>query len=299
MDIRQLRYFLAVAEDLHFTKAADRMHVVQSALSAQIKLLEDHLGVRLFARRKRSSVALTDAGQLFLPEARRVLEQLAKAEIVGRRAGRGELGHVEVGYVASATFSGVLPETLAAFRASSGDVSVRLSEMETPKQLAAIAEGRLDVGFVRPRPAYPDGVVAKTVRQEKLLLAFPNGHPLVDDINQHAFVDQTFIIPQFDESGGFTEHVAHLLQTLSARADNILRVRDFLTALSLVGGRYGIALVPESLKAVAIPNVLYRSIPAYERRVDLCLAHRAGEESPAVRAFIATCCGQMASVAGS
>ena len=98
LDTRQLRYFVAVADDLHFTKAADRLHVAQSALSTQVKQLEAQLGARLLTRGKRSAIALTDAGVLFLIEARRALEQLERAEAVGRRAGRGELGHVAIGY---------------------------------------------------------------------------------------------------------------------------------------------------------------------------------------------------------
>ena len=116
LDVRQLRYFVAVAEDLHFTRAADHLHVAQSALSLQVQQLEAQLGTRLLARSKRSAVALTDAGILFLIEARRALEQMERAEAVGQRAGRGELGHVAIGYVASAAISGVLSSTIQAYR---------------------------------------------------------------------------------------------------------------------------------------------------------------------------------------
>src|SRR6202011_291880 len=119
LDTRQLRYFVAVADDLHFTKAADRLHVAQSALSTQVKQLEAQLGARWLPRGKRSAIALTDAGVLFLIEARRALEQLERAEAVGRRAGRGELGHVAIGYSPSAAVSGVLS---AAIRLQSPEV---------------------------------------------------------------------------------------------------------------------------------------------------------------------------------
>jgi DNA-binding transcriptional LysR family regulator len=102
LDVRQLRYFIAVAEELHFSKAADRLHVAQSAVSAQIQQLEASLGATLFHRSKRSSITLTDAGLLFLTEARNALRQVEIAESVGRLAGRGMLGHIEIGYVASA-----------------------------------------------------------------------------------------------------------------------------------------------------------------------------------------------------
>jgi DNA-binding transcriptional LysR family regulator len=157
LDIRQLRYFVAVAEDLHFTRAADRLHVAQSALSTHVKQLEAQLGTRLLARSKRSAVALTDAGILFLIDARRALGQVERAEAAGRRARRGELGHVAIGYLGSAAFSGVLSTAIRAFRAQKADVTLHLAEMWTPMQLAAIAEGRQDVGFLRSRYSWqPD-----------------------------------------------------------------------------------------------------------------------------------------------
>jgi DNA-binding transcriptional LysR family regulator len=142
LETRQLRYFVAVAEDLHFTKAADRLHVAQSALSEQVKQLEVQLGARLLARSKRSAVTPTDAGAFFLVEARHALEQVERAEAAGRRAGRGELGHVAIGYGASAAVSGVLSSAIRAYRSRRADVTLHLDEMRAPQQLAAITEGR-------------------------------------------------------------------------------------------------------------------------------------------------------------
>jgi DNA-binding transcriptional LysR family regulator len=200
LDTRQLRYFVAVAEDLHFTKAADRLHVAQSALSTQVKQLETQLGARLLARGKRSAVALTEAGVLFLVEARRALEQVERAEAAGRRAGRGELGHVAIGYVPSAAVSGVLSSAVRAYRAQRSDVILQLDEMESPKQLAAIIESRLDVGLIRARKDYPDGVSATVIKQERLLLALPADHRLaqareVEVLEVGALSKETLILP--------------------------------------------------------------------------------------------------------
>src|SRR5215470_12432433 len=112
LDARQLRYFIAVAEELHFARAADRLNVAQSAVSQQIKALEEAFGARLLSRRKRAAVSLTQAGRLFLPEAAAAIRQLDRAEQVGRLAARGELGQIEVGYVTSAAMSGTLPSLL-------------------------------------------------------------------------------------------------------------------------------------------------------------------------------------------
>jgi DNA-binding transcriptional LysR family regulator len=288
LDVRQLRYFIAVAEELHFSKAADRLHVAQSAVSAQIQQLEASLGAALFHRSKRSSVILTDAGLLFLTEARSALRQVENAESIGRLAGRGMLGHIEIGYVASAAFSGLLSSAMLAFRRAR--VMLRISEMETPRQLTAIAESKLDVGFIRPRPNYPEGVVVEVLRAEKLLLALPVGHPLSSGIEIGSLADETFIVPQFEEAGGFSEHVADFVAAGPA-IERVVRVRDFVTAITMVGAGYGIALVPEALRSLAMPNVIYSEIANYGQKVGLALAYRSARNSPAVHAFVEVCRG--------
>jgi DNA-binding transcriptional LysR family regulator len=224
LDTRQLRYFVAVAEDLHFTRAADRLHVAQSALSTHVKQLEAHLGTRLLARSKRSAVALTDAGIMFLVEARRALEQVERAEAAGRRAGRGELGHVAIGYAGSAAFSSVLSSAIRAYRAQKADVTLHLAEIWTPMQLAAIAEGRQDVGFLRSQKRYPDGISALVVKQEQVLLALPADHRLAEasEIEARAvesLSDETFILPQFEDAGSFTDYAIDFLSACSALAE--------------------------------------------------------------------------------
>ena len=288
LDVRQLRYFVAVAEYLHFTRAADHLHVAQSALSTQVKQLEAQLGVRLLNRSKRSSVTLTDAGLLFLTEARNALRQLDLAESVGHLAGRGMLGHVEIGYVASAAFSGLLSLAMLTFRKERPGVALRISEMETFRQLAAIAEGKLDVAFIRPRPNYPEGVVVEVLLTEKLLLAMPVGHPQSAATEVRALADETFVVPN---SGGFAEHAAHFVAAAGPAPERIVEVRDFLSAITLVGAGCGIALVPESLRALAMPNVRYSEMSNYDHRVELALAYRSTRNSPVVQAFVEVCRG--------
>src|SRR5215475_13602187 len=144
LDARQLRYFIAVAEELHFARAADRLHVAQSAVSVQIQELEKAFGARLLNRRKRTAVSLTEAGRLFLSEAVAAIRQLERAEQVGRLAARGELGRIEIGYVTSAAMNRILPRLLREYRRSQPSVQLHLTAMETPRQLDALTEGRLD-----------------------------------------------------------------------------------------------------------------------------------------------------------
>ena len=155
LDSHPLRCFVAVAHELHFGRAAEQLQLAQSALSRQIQALERELGVRLLNRGRRSAITLTEAGMALLGEAQLAIQQLDRAETTARRAARGEIGRLEIGYVVSAALSGVLPRTLERFRALRPDVQVQLVAMETPRQLEALRSGLLDVGFLRPGPPTP------------------------------------------------------------------------------------------------------------------------------------------------
>lgn len=290
IESRQLRYFVAVAEHLHFGHAADSLSIVQSALSAQIKKLETDLGVRLLNRQKRAAVSLTDAGMMFLPEAQAALKQIARADRTGRLAGRGELGQVELGYVASAAVSGLLSASMEAFRQSHPEVRIHPATMETPNQLRAIAEGRIDVGFIRPRPQYPLGVVAQPVHWDDLRIAVSSRSPLAEkpEIRAADLRDEQFIVPQFDEAAGFRENLSRLGTLGGYTISTAWPVADFITAISMAAAGYGVALAPASFERLRIDGVVMRKIEDYAEVVTLVLAWRASAISPAVRAFVAS-----------
>jgi DNA-binding transcriptional LysR family regulator len=182
-----------------------------------------------------------------------------------------------------------MPKAILEFREHRADVTLHLAEMETPKQLDAVAEGRLDIGFIRPRPSYPLGVVAKILRQEKLLLTVPASHRLAGSGNITSLSAETFIFPQLDERAGFNEYVADFVASVRLAPRNTHRVRDFLTAISLVAGGCGVALVPESLGCLSMANVVYRNIDNYDRSVGLAVAYRASESAPVVQASVDIC----------
>ena len=293
IESRQLRCFVAVAENRHFGRAADSLGIVQSALSAQIKKMEADLGVRLFNRQKRAAVSLTDAGALFLPEAQAALKQLHRADQTGRLAGRGELGQVEIGYVASASVSGLLSASLENFRRTHPDVRIHPATMETPTQLRAIAEGRIDVGFVRTRPQYPLGVIAQTVHWDALRLAVAETNPLArkERVFSADLCNERFIVPQFDENAGFKENLGRLGQVGGFMVSTAWPVADFITAISMAAAGYGVALVPGSFERLRTEGVTVRTIEDYQETITLALAWRRDAVSPAVRAFVATTTG--------
>ena len=174
--MRHLRYFVAVAEELHFGRAARRLRMSQPPLSQQIAALEGELGVKLFERGRRT--ALTHAGQMMLPEARATLEQAERAARRAQRADRGEIGSLSVGFVRSATYR-ALPVSLRAFRERAPDVELSLHSLSTLGQIDAFEEGRIDVGFLFRLPEQPmsDWLSLRTVSREPLVAGLPQGHP--------------------------------------------------------------------------------------------------------------------------
>lgn len=288
MDSRQLKAFVALAQDLHFARTADRLDVAQSMLSEQLKKLETDLGIKLLNRNKRATVSLTEAGALFLPEAQAALRQLDRAEAVGRLAARGEIGTVSLGYVGSAVSTGVLPATLTEFRRAYPDVAMNIVSIDTPRQLDSLRDGRLDAGFVRSRLHYPEGVVATVVNRERLMLALAAGHPLAAQasIRPHDLRDAVFIVPQFNESEGFADNLSSLGRIGGFDAAPGHRVTDFITALCMAAAGYGVVLVPPSVQSLAPAGVAFRPIDGYDAEVALALAYRAHERAPSVRRFL-------------
>lgn len=287
IDSRALRCFVAVARELHFGRAADRLQIAQSALSRQLLELERRLDVRLLNRGRRSSISLTHAGAALLAEAELAIKQLDRAEVIAKRTARGEIGRIEVGYVLSAALSGVLPEVLQAFRSAHPAVQVHLSSMETPRQIEGLRAGLLDVGFIRPRADYPDGVTASVVHREPLVLAVGRGHPLATrEVGLRELARESFIAPQFDETSGFVEHLAALGARGEFEPRLAYRVRDFITAAMMASAGYGVVLAPKSIASIESSNIVCRAIRGYDAMVELSVAYRTATLSSAAQLFV-------------
>ncbi len=289
IDSRQLKYFATVVEELHFAKAADRLNIAQSALSAHIQRIEKDLGVRLLNRNKRQPVTLTDAGRLFYAEATAALTHMERADQVGRLAARGLAGIVRIGFVASAVSSGVLSRMLRQFRILHENVRVEVVPMETPRQFEALNRGEIDVGIVRSGCGHPADVETVIVHSERLMAAVAQDNQLLVGctvLTPRALKDQSFISPQFDEDEGWGEVLSALGVAGGFSVSLEYRVQDFISAVGLASAGYGVAVVPESMRNFSQPGVCYRPIIDFDFRVHLAMASRKRELSPAVRAFV-------------
>jgi DNA-binding transcriptional LysR family regulator len=287
MELRRLRYMSVLAEELHFGRAAERLGIAQPALTQQIQALERELGVRLFERTKRS-VRLTVAGRVTLDEAIRTIQQADKTVLVARQAGRGQLGHIELGYVGSAIFSGVLSNAISRYREANPMVEVRLNELGILQQIADVGSGRLDIGIVRlPVKSLPVNVAVFSLYREPIILAVPKRHPLArrKTVPMRSLKEERFVAVQIQEGVGFNAHVAELCTTSGLFPQIIQRAGQFVALAGMVAGGLGVAFVPDSLRHLRIPDVCYRSLEITQY-TELAILYRKSERAPAVVSFI-------------
>ena len=282
MEIRHFRYFLAVARQRNFTRAAEQLGIAPPTLSRQIQDMETTLGTRLFIRSQRE-VSLTEAGAALLIEAEATVRQFEFAQRNAQRAGRGEIGHIELGYVASAVYSGLLQRQVQSFCADCPDVSLNVRESPMAALPGLVAEGRYDIGYIRSPMTLPDGVDAVRLSSEGFVLALPQDSWLLGlkAISCEHLQNETFILPE-QISG--TLHVA----AQGGYAPRLGPQPGGLVAVSaLVSLGQGVAVVPESVVGhVGLPNVVYRRIEGSEASSWLSLIHRRFEKAPAVARYI-------------
>jgi DNA-binding transcriptional LysR family regulator len=288
MELRQLRYFVALAEDLHFGKAATRLGIAQPALTQQIQALERMFSTKLFLRTKRS-VALTPAGALVLAEARQVLKQADHTRAVAMQAGRGELGVLEVGFVATAIFSGVIAAAIFAYRQTRPQVDIHLNELGAAQQLRALDENKLDVGFIRlPVLQRPAGIVIEPITSERIVLAIHEVHPLAHrkDLHIEDLAEELFLVPSLHPGMGFYAHCEAVWRDAGFQPRVEHKSPQLATICSLVAAGAGVALMPESVMRLQLPNVCFRTLDGVAQRSQLAIAYRRNEAAPAIRAFV-------------
>ena len=286
MELRHLRYFVAVAEELHFSRAAAKLNIATPTLSAQIQALESMLGAQLFTRKTRS-VALTHVGKRFLDEARATLKQADQAELVGRRAARGDLGSIAIGYVLSAACAGLVTSAITDFRKSHPDVSFQLHKMETIPQMKALVEGTLDVGFARSPDRYPTGLTGFLVDRQSFCLAIPEAHRLASckDVAPEMFADEPFVATSLEMEMGFWSNMRAVTPAgMTMRI--VARVPDAFSVITSVSAGIGLGVVSDSLAHIGIPGVVFRKIVRATRYSDHAAVFRKIEGGPVMKAFI-------------
>ncbi|EKY3878930.1 LysR family transcriptional regulator [Enterobacter hormaechei] len=287
MELRHLRYFLAVAEEEHFGRAAERLHIVQPALSMQIKALETELGGPLFIRTSRR-VELTEAGSLLLSEARLMLEQMEHTRLAVQRAIRGETGRVRVGFAGNAIFSGKMITDVRRFRKTHPDAEVTIQEIAPQKQVTAILAGHIDVGYTpdNSTTADPQIRVQKTGNWE-MIIAMCDDHPLA--IHPHLSVEMLAGHPLvlYDAHDANENLTVLLAQQLGDGFCVAHRSNSTLSVLAFAAAGLGLALVPAPLQQVQIPGLIYRNLNAQVLTANLVMISRMQEPGNAVTAFLA------------
>ncbi len=285
MELRHLRYFVAVAEELHFTRAAARLGIAQPPLSQQIRQLERELEVELLWRGRRR-VELTEAGRIYLSEAREILQRVSSAGVAARRAARGETGALAVGVVASATY-GVMPRVFRTFRARNPDVAFSVSVMSSGAQVDAIRGGRLQLGFVRP-PFGDETLVAETVHEEPVVIVLPSGHPLAvrRALRLAELEREPFIVFPRDRRPGWLDFMMELCRAAGFQPAIAQEVPDLATAMALVASGVGVSLVPGSVRDLRRTGVEYREIAAPAPRTSLVALRRPGAPAPVALRFL-------------
>jgi DNA-binding transcriptional LysR family regulator len=280
---RQLRYFIAVAEELHFGRAARRLNVSQPPVSLQIQALEADLGVTLLQRRGRST-ELTAAGLVFLEHARDIGGRMQEAARAARAASQGRIGRLRIGFIHAATFE-LLPPIVARYRRLAPAVELVFQEMPSGAQVEAIAQRRLEVGLLRP-PVSSATVLTQRLSSEPLIVAMPEGHRLArqKSVGLRTLAGEPMVIFTANRS---PLHGQVLSACLAAgfQPQVVQEATHITTIVGLVRAGLGIALVPRSVSAMSMAGVRYRPLRYSGPRAETVLAWRAGDDSPLLRGF--------------
>ena len=285
MELRHLRYFVTVAEELHFGRAATRLSIVQPSLSQQIRQLEDELGFPLLYRTKRS-VELTDAGKVFLSEAQHVLAQVQEAKRTAQRAYRGEVGRLVLGYISSSTYD-LLPMMLRVYRERFPDVEVALRELTTQEQLRALEEEHIQVGLLR-LPISAPMVNVEVIRREPIVCVLPEEHPLAvyERIAVSLLANEPFVLQSSQRGGGYYVQLMKLCLSFGFSPNVIQEVTEMHTIVSLVAAGMGVSLVPLSAQNIRSQGVVYRELEGTATLTEMAVAWPRLSRSAIVQNFL-------------
>lgn len=287
MDLRQMRYFLTVVEEAHFGRAAQRLNIVQPALSMQIKALEEEVGGVLFLRTTRK-VELTEAGKLFRAEAELAVAQAERAKSVVQRALRGETGKVRIGFAGNAVFTGKLLADMRAFTAAYPQVEIELQELAPQWQSEAILAGKIDVGYCPAMGIEFDSQLStELIGDWPMIIAMAKEHPLasVELLTREMIAKEPLIV--YSTGKANDGQLAQLERALGSPPCIAHQVSSTLSVLMLAAAGQGIALVPSTFEQVPLPGLLYKPLDNFSLRANMILLHRTQETTGSVKAWLA------------
>jgi DNA-binding transcriptional LysR family regulator len=285
MELKHLTSFIAVAEQLSFVRAAERLYLSQPALTGQIQKLEEELEVQLLVRNRRS-VKLTDAGKVFLSEARATLLRARQAAERARKAARGEIGRLRIGFVSSAALE-IVPDIVVAFRKQHPDVTLELMNLRTVSQVKKLISKNLDIGFLR-LPLSNEQLHTTVIHREPFLLVLPKGHPHARDKQVHIahLRTENFVAYGRRWAPGFFDSVIQMCLKEGFSPNIVQETGEMYTAISLIAAGAGIAVLPRSVVLAQSRNIVMKPLAGEIPVSEIAIATRAGNNSLIVRSFI-------------
>ncbi len=289
MELRHLRYFVAVAEERHVTRAAKRLGMQQPPLSQQIHALERELGAQLLIRHPRG-VDLTEAGRALLVDARAILAHVDHALAATRRTARGEQGRIAIGFTSSAPFHSLVPRVVRAFREAHPRVALSMEEGGSPELVDALQKDRLDAAFIRTDVSNAEGLEVEILLREPMVVALPRSHPLArgarNPLRLESLADETFVVYRRGAGPGLYDTIIAACRAAGFSPRVGQEAPRVVATLNFVAAGLGVSIVPESLAAMRLDGVAFRPIRGAPAGAPLHLVTRRGDTSAAVARFV-------------
>ncbi|MDQ1186109.1 LysR family transcriptional regulator [Agrobacterium larrymoorei] len=287
IDIRRLRYFLVVADEKHFTRAADRIGIRQPPLSMQIRQLEETVGARLFTRHAKG-VELTAAGRVFQDTALDIVGRFEDAVTQVRRHAAGQTGRLRLGFAGATYFHPAIPLIIRAYRSAYPDVVLSPEQSNTPALLAGLREGRLDVAFIRP-PVLEDGLLSvRACLDEDMVVALPADHPLCDHdkLPLDAVAGENLILFPRDIGPGLYDSIVSACNEAGVSPKLGQEASQIVSIIPLVAAGFGVSIVPRSVASIRNEGAVYRPIAGKSPRAPIAIATRTDDHAKLVTSFV-------------
>ena len=290
IELRLYQYFVTLCDEQNFARAAERLAITPPTLTHQIQKLEKDLNVRLLDRKTKKKVQLTEAGVRFLESARDLLHRADEAELTARKAARGEVGRLEIGYLIAAAYSGLLQRLIGGFQETYPGIDITLRQSSTVSLISSILSNELDAGVARLPTQFPPGLSGFPVYRSPVILALPSNNPLArkrGPIDPTTLKDEIFVSTSVGFDLAFRQHVEAIAALGGFEPKVSKRARDLTTVLTYVSSGYGIAAISGELIKCRMPNVTFKEIASTTAlEVVYAFMHRTNETAPASKALI-------------